>query len=137
MQHQEDDKALAWTMDLIAKEELYKTTFTDSKSSSGMHLTAEMTDWLRSNLQASLPGAATKGGGKGAPTGLEASAARAPTEPVDLSDRAIRDRGIDPVGFEPSPAGVGKGAGTEGKGEGEGKGNPTGFEHSPQDTGKG
>ena len=56
MQHQEDDKALAWTMDLIAKEELYKTTFTDSKSSSGMHLTAEMTDWLRSNLQASLPG---------------------------------------------------------------------------------
>ena len=66
MQHQEDDKALAWTMDLIAKEELYKTTFTDSKSSSGMHLTAEMTDWLRSNLQASLPGAATKGGGKGA-----------------------------------------------------------------------
>jgi len=54
--HAEDDKALAWTMDLIAKEELYKVSFTDSKSSSGMHLTAEMTDWLRSNLQASLPG---------------------------------------------------------------------------------
>jgi len=54
--HPEDDKALAWTMDLIAKEELYKVSFTDSKSSSGMHLTAEMTDWLRSNLQASLPG---------------------------------------------------------------------------------
>ena len=55
-QHPEDDKALAWTLDLIAKEELYKVSFTDSKSSSGMHLTAEMTDWLRSNLQASLPG---------------------------------------------------------------------------------
>lgn len=54
--HQEDDKALAWTMDLIAKEELYKVNFSDSKHSSGMHLTAEMTDWLRSNLQASLPG---------------------------------------------------------------------------------
>ena len=61
--HQEDDKALAWTMDLIAKEELYKVNFTDSKHSSGMHLTAEMTDWLRSNLQASLPGGLLKGGG--------------------------------------------------------------------------
>jgi len=54
--HVEDDKALAWTMDLIAKEELYKVNFTDSKNSSGMHLTAEMTDWLRSNLQARVPG---------------------------------------------------------------------------------
>lgn len=44
-------------MDLIAKEELYKVNFTDSKNSNGMQLTAEMTDWLRSNLQASLPGA--------------------------------------------------------------------------------
>ena len=35
--HQEDDKALAWTMDLIAKEELYKVNFSDSKHSSGMH----------------------------------------------------------------------------------------------------
>lgn len=61
--HTEDDKALAWTMDLIAKEELYKVSFTDSKSSSGMHLTAEMTDWLRSNLQASLPGGLLKAQG--------------------------------------------------------------------------
>ena len=42
-----------------------------------MHLTAEMTDWLRSNLQASLPGAATKGGGKGAEAG------GAPSRPKD------------------------------------------------------
>ena len=71
--HQEDDKALAWIMDLIAKEELYKVNFTDSKHSSGMHLTAEMTDWLRSNLQASLPGGllARGGGGAGAGAGAE------------------------------------------------------------------
>ena len=58
--HDADEKALAWTMDVIAKEELYKASFTDSRSSSGMHLTAEMTDWLRSNLQASLPGGILK-----------------------------------------------------------------------------
>jgi hypothetical protein len=59
--HPEDDKALAWTMDLIAKEELYKVSINDSKHSS-MHLTAEMTDWLRSNLQSSLPSGLLKSG---------------------------------------------------------------------------
>lgn len=75
--HPEDDKALAWIMDLIAKEELYKVSFSDSKSSSGMHLTAEMTDWLRSNLQASLPGGLlTKPGNEGDKKGAGAASAK-------------------------------------------------------------
>ena len=50
----EDNKSLVWTMDLIAKEELYKV---DEASSSGVtQLSAEMTDWLRSNLQVPLHG---------------------------------------------------------------------------------
>ena len=65
--HPEDDKALAWIMDLIAKEELYKANFNDSKHSSGMHLTSEMTDWLRSNLTGGVSaGGLLKGGGGGA-----------------------------------------------------------------------
>jgi hypothetical protein len=78
--HPEDDKALAWTMDLIAKEELYKVNFTDSKQGSGMQLTAEMTDWLRSNLQATLPGGLLKGSASDGETGkarTSASAAQA------------------------------------------------------------
>ena len=53
--HPEDDRALALTMDLIAKEELHKVNFTDSKQLQGVHLTTEMTDWLRSNLRTTLP----------------------------------------------------------------------------------
>lgn len=52
MPQPEDQKALSWTMDLIAKEELYKVNLDSRSSHMGMgHLTAEMTDWLRANLQ--------------------------------------------------------------------------------------
>ena len=52
MAQPEDLKALAWTMDLIAKEELYQVDFDSRSSHMGIgHLTAEMTDWLRANLQ--------------------------------------------------------------------------------------
>lgn len=51
----DDDKALQWTMDLIAKEELYKVNLDSRSNQGGMgHLTSEMTDWLRTNLQVGL-----------------------------------------------------------------------------------
>ena len=48
----EDAKMLQWTTELIAKEELYKASV---HNHTGGRLTAEMADWMRSNLQVSLP----------------------------------------------------------------------------------
>ena len=47
---EEDVSNLAWTMELIAREQLYTVSF-DGKNASHSHMTTEMTDWMRSNLQ--------------------------------------------------------------------------------------
>lgn len=59
----EDAKMLLWTTELIAKEELYKASV---HSHTGGRLTAEMADWMRSNLQVSVPIGERSVGGAGA-----------------------------------------------------------------------
>ena len=53
---EEDVSNLAWTMELIAREQLYTVHFGE-KSGASSHMTTEMTDWMRSNLQVSIGGA--------------------------------------------------------------------------------
>lgn len=53
---EEDASNLAWTMELIAREQLYTVHFGE-KSGASSHMTTEMTDWMRSNLQVSIGGA--------------------------------------------------------------------------------
>ena len=48
VQREEDDRQLAWTAEIIAKEELYKANV---HTNSAGRLTVEMVDWMRSNLQ--------------------------------------------------------------------------------------
>ena len=50
---EEDVSNLAWTMELIAREQLYTVHFGE-KSGASSHMTTEMTDWMRSNLQVSI-----------------------------------------------------------------------------------
>ena len=45
---EDDDRQLAWTAEMIAKEELYKANV---HTNSAGRLTVEMVDWMRSNLQ--------------------------------------------------------------------------------------
>ena len=49
VREEDDEKTLAWTMELIAKEQLYTGSFV---SQSNNHLmSTEMADWVRSNPQ--------------------------------------------------------------------------------------
>ena len=57
VKEEDDEKTLAWTMELIAKEQLYTGSFV---SQSNNHLmSAEMTDWVRSNLTVTRAASAT------------------------------------------------------------------------------
>lgn len=49
VKEEDDEKTLAWTMELIAKEQLYTGSFVSQQNNHLM--SADMTDWVRSNLQ--------------------------------------------------------------------------------------